>query len=498
MKQRKMYDWLVIVFIHEIQNDLDYSNAIISAIEKAGCSDNIAVFLIRDSVSVDEEAREFSFRLGVSKLEPLSSGGGWAFMPVTSPNLKIRNKNKGCWDDAFRYIYGEYFGERNMMITFSEGAGFGINADVGTHVQRPDTSAPHGFVDLAAGFPAGISAEVPGDVLAGLPADLPAPRGLVATNKYYLLDEDEMNGLLTDPESAPSGIVKHQENMWVIEKGPDIHLCKNLEVLWISQLAEALNRYLYGADVDVFLMSNCFMQLFDNGYTLSSKVKFLVAAEGYMSMRGYDFAALMKLLNTTPAISAESIVKQVLIDLNQLYQRVGDAVASSSATIFANRLKFYPLALRVFEDLLEELEPLLPRIAPKLQDIRNQMLCVTNNPKYPLVDAGLWVRLVAEQVRELENGDYYAKIFGELQEKIVVGNLLDKLSQASDQTAARRHGYSGISIYFPLDDKMHENQEIVWCAYFDKAIKAPFRERSRWHEFLKKYFAALANVKKPA
>src|ERR1700760_776125 len=112
MIHRKMYDWLILVFIHEIQNDLDYSNAMKTAIENAGCGENIAVFLIQDSVSVDEQSRQFSFELGVSRLE-VKAGGSWAFVPVLSPDLKIRNKNKNCWEDAFKYIYGNFFGERN-------------------------------------------------------------------------------------------------------------------------------------------------------------------------------------------------------------------------------------------------------------------------------------------------------------------------------------------------------------------------------------------------
>lgn len=482
MEQRKLYDWLIVVFLHEIQNDLNYSDAMKEAIRQAGCNDRIAVFLIQDKVTTDQDAREFSFRLSVSRLEQTNTGN-WSFIPIESPHLKIENKKKNCWETAFKYIYSHYAGERNMLMTFSEGAAFGINGDLGTHVIRPEVmTLPQGYIDLPVADP----------LLENMELEHMSRGGRrVSTNKYYVLDEEEMQQLQSDARFDLNGVVRKEGNVWLIEKEPNGDICRNLEILWISNLASALDRYLYGQYIDVLLMANCFMQVFANGFTLSNKVKFLVGAEGPMSMRGYDYGKLMDTLNKTPGIPSKSLVQQILADLKELYLRVGDDYAATTATIYANRLKFYPLALRVFEDLIAGLEPLLPVVAGKLAAIRGQMKNVSTYDNYPLVDAGLWIKLVTEQVRELEGADYYYQLFAELQAKIEVANMIDPIARYMDQAATQKYGYSGISLYFPADNKMHEDQEVLWCANFDSAIAAPFRTHSRWNIFLDKYFKAL-------
>jgi hypothetical protein len=181
-----------------------------------------------------------------------------------------------------------------------------------------------------------------------------------------------------------------------------------------------------------------------------------------------------------------------------MYRDQKDDYALRTATIYANRLKFYPLALRVFEDMLAQLEPLLPLIAPQLEDIRNRMKNVSTYANYPLVDAGYWIRLVTTEIKELGNGDYYHRLFSGLQTRITIDTAIDPLSALTEEAETQKYGYSGLSLYYPADNKLHAGQEIGWCAYFDNAIPAPFRTHSRWNVFLNHYFAALANCRRLA
>jgi hypothetical protein len=150
------------------------------------------------------------------------------------------------------------------------------------------------------------------------------------------------------------------------------------------------------------------------------------------------------------------------------------------------------LALRVFENLLDDLEPLLPVVAPQLAAIRGQMKNVSTYDKYPLVDAGLWIKLVTQQIKQLPYAADYFALFTDLQSKIVTANMIDPLARMMDQASAQQYGYTGISLYFPADNKIHEDQEVLWCANFDNKIPEPFRTHSRWNRFLDSYFKALA------
>jgi hypothetical protein len=493
MIERKLYDWLIVVFLHEVQNDKTFSDQMIEAIRQAGASDGIAIFLVRDAVGTDPVTRLNTFQLSASRLEK-NPAGNWEYIPIDQAKLKIDNTKKNCWEQAFRYIYNNYTGGRNILITYSEGATLGFNFEP-VRTERPPLPprpAPQGYIDLV------MDPMLPVMMKEAGFAELPAA---AVTNQYYVFDEEEMKELVTNPGFAPlPANLKKEGDVWLLKRDPNETICKNLEILWVSQLEDALARCLYGRNIDILLMTNCFMQLFDNGYTLSNKVKYLVGAEGPMSMEGYDWGSLITLLNQQPGTPSKTLATQICTDLQKMYARKGETMTLASATIFANRLKFYPMALRIFLDMLKDLKPLLleTAVVQKLVEIRGLMKNVSTYPKYPLVDAGLWITLVTQQIPQLTNAAYYHKMFSQLQSKILVKDTISAISHLQDQNSVQKYGYSGISLYYPADNKMHEDQEVLFCAYFDKAVPQPFRTTSKWNEFLDAYFKAVAKLNTPA
>jgi hypothetical protein len=214
-----------------------------------------------------------------------------------------------------------------------------------------------------------------------------------------------------------------------------------------------------------------------------------------MSSKGYNFASLMEQLTTNPSIQSEKLVQSVIKDLPAVY--TDDILDVTRLSVFANRLKFYPLALKLFEDLITELDTLMPRIIGKLANIRGQMKNLTSNDNYLLVDAGLWIGLVTDQIDELGDRQYYLDLFREIQGKIVVDHVLGG-AYLDKEDEAQKFGFSGISLYYPPDATSFLDQSVNWCATFDSAIPSPFRTHSKWSTFLRHYFKTLAKMQKPA
>jgi len=463
MENPKLYDWMVVVFLHEIFEDQDASRQMEEAIRKAGCSGNIVVFMVRDDITVDQATGLFSFKLTVLQLESAPTMGRSRFKPVHSPDLQINNPDRHCWETAFKYIYSNFYAERNMIISFSHGAAYGINRNTGT-VLRPKNQ-----MELMALQNASLT---------------------LKSNKYYWLDKKETNQVEEKGYHFPLNEGLRSNEGSAIEKTAQMDLCKNLEILWMSELADALDRCLPGGYIDVFLMVNCYMQLFDNGYTLSKKVKFLVAPEGGFTAKGYDFGKLMQRLGDSPDMPSEALVTYILKDLKSLYERDGNISELLSMTLFANRLKFYPLALKAFEGFIELLIDNMALVKGELRDIRNnQIHIVTGDDRLPLIDAGIWIKLVAEQCsKKINRLTVYSDFFVSLHKKIVINYLVTDTLRQKDEDFPINFGYTGLSLFYPQSAIKKDEQSVVWCANFDPSIPAPFQKNSKWNLFLDRYF----------
>jgi hypothetical protein len=350
-----------------------------------------------------------------------------------------------------------------MFISYSEGAAFGINVDAGT-VVRPPNFREDGLIIKRAG------------------------NNIVIYNDKYYLDSNEVGELKQRPEwvSIPT------LDEGYIKKHPQQPLCKSLEILWIADLATALDRYLPDDTfIDVFLMTNCYMHLFDTGYALRKRVKYLVASEGFLSFWGYDFNKLFGYLKT-PSTDIETLTQQMMQDLLDMYIDMSDGDDFNKSSVYANRLWHYEEALDVFNSMVTGLIQVLPQpgVMDQLIGIRGQCLSVADDPNYSLIDAGRWLRLVTSQVTTLPDGSYYHGKFTALQGAIVSAKRLGGLYEAVPPTDPQQYGYSGISIYYP--QTAITPGSIGWCAYFDQQIPEPFRTDTKWDEFLAAYYARLS------
>src|SRR5215831_17120611 len=105
----KLFDWLVVVFLHEIENNKVYGEQMKDEILNAGSSKNIALFLIQDSVSTTSDDSGPDSQPYLSKLEQ-AQNAKWIFKPLGKHHQNGEANKKRCWEKAFQYIYSHYTG----------------------------------------------------------------------------------------------------------------------------------------------------------------------------------------------------------------------------------------------------------------------------------------------------------------------------------------------------------------------------------------------------
>jgi hypothetical protein len=130
---QNVYDWLFVIYVHEIPYYLHQSNAILRTILEAPAGGNVAVFVAREAVG--------------QKMEPLAGGGVSLvnYYTLTLSELQFDERGAGnfvalesdvlCeggegWRQALRAIFPRVRARRRMLVSFSHGAAFGINVDM--------------------------------------------------------------------------------------------------------------------------------------------------------------------------------------------------------------------------------------------------------------------------------------------------------------------------------------------------------------------------------
>ena len=452
MRYLAEYDWLVVAFVHEITDSLDQTKDFVRQIEQAPHQPGSPVFLIKDEL-VKSMHRPggvvHEFVLHVEKLE-WTPDGRQEFRPV--PDLPIYNPDKHCWRKAFEYIYTRYRGKRNMLITLSHGAGLAINSDQ-DRVARPNTTR-------------------------------------MVSNPYYFLDRQDVDRL--DLMSVEGMVIAPELRDHIrrgeLPKTDGDKQCRSLNVLWIYELVDALELYLPDDTIDLLLMVNCNMQLFDASYMLSRKVDYLVAPEGSISAPGYDYQRLFTRLSQRPDIPCTELVRAIVEDYRLLTAEDG------FTSLFGNYLKPFPALVEVFRSFVALVVSRMEEMIGGLEDIRNnQMEIVSRSGAFTVdfqdqVDLSLWVKLVAKAYTSMPQLTDLQQAIERLRNTIVHDNVVGQSFLDHDAMTNKKLGYSGVSIFYPETTESWPVPATGWCVYFNGKIPDTFKTRSGWGLFLTKYF----------
>ncbi len=128
MDTQDVYDWLFVLYVHEVPYYLHQSNAILRTILEAPEGGNVAVFVIREAVT--------------QQMVPLPGGGASLVNEYTLTVSRLQRDDRGrghftaleeaCddWRQALRAIFPRIPARRRMLVSFSHGAAFGINVDM--------------------------------------------------------------------------------------------------------------------------------------------------------------------------------------------------------------------------------------------------------------------------------------------------------------------------------------------------------------------------------
>ena len=228
--------------------------------------------------------------------------------------------------------------------------------------------------------------------------------------------------------------------------------------------------------VDVLLLRNCFMQLFDTGYTLRNAAKYLVAFEGSMYFWTYDTDILLDALGKDARAICGAAVKS--FDVHNPYKNI-----RAQTGLFANELSRYPALNTLINGMTRILFGLKNRKADIIacRATCGDLALATDPGQFQLVDAHRWFNQ-AGQVLLPQHREYQRllKAFNRVHQKTVVDSFI------GEQIGNGEFGASGFSMYFPssLDNLGYSRS--FYKLYYDK--DSPYRSRfcrkSIWDAFI--------------
>lgn len=140
-------------------------------------------------------------------------------------------------------------------------------------------------------------------------------------------------------------------------------------LLTMEELAEAIKKSFGENKIDIVVMMNCYMQLFDAGYALRDRVKYLVAPETYIYFSGYNYKSIFSLLSRKPLMSTKKIASKIVSSFQ--YKGFDDIAAGNSAkastALFATDLSCYSSMAGLIDELGQKL-------VEKLSNRKNELI----------------------------------------------------------------------------------------------------------------------------
>jgi len=454
---------------------------VLDNIKKAGIHPKTAVYMIKDSVRQTLEPLDPPnpnqpgasmavnyFTMSVHRLHTntVTKVTGWKKVAV-----KLKNTDPQCWRKGFEFVYSNIRSKRKILMCFSHGAAFGINFD-GEKTMRP-----------------GVARARPAQLATAPPLKL-----TITSNKYYYFDRATAATIISRSEGRDpfKEMIPQLQNEGLLSKEDGKKMCSRLNILWISQLADALKTNLKGKRIDLMLMNNCYMQSFDTGYLLKDSVDYLVAPEGVLDAIGYDYCAILKKV-ATGAVKGRALAESVIPAYEKYFTDSGEASFQAGQAVFANKLGAYPDALRLFNQFLDVLKAKMDTIIEALFEIReNKIQYVSADADtdgantMDMIDVISWIDLVFEALPELFSGLTLKQEMDVLRGELIVAGSVGKNLTDKDAVNPKKFGYSGISIFYPAYSDLPDLQPAAWCAYFGNMI--PSEWEASWKCFLAQYY----------
>ena len=137
------YQWLVFIFIHEIIEYKKETQKILDEIRENFFIINenaVKLIVLVDEVTFDPVIRQIKFEYKLLEFRKKQGSGKPEIVQIKPEGIDLTNRN--AWRQIFSFVYNEYNAEKNILLTWSHGNGFGIN------VEKPTENEPKNTVKI--------------------------------------------------------------------------------------------------------------------------------------------------------------------------------------------------------------------------------------------------------------------------------------------------------------------------------------------------------------
>jgi hypothetical protein len=229
------------------------------------------------------------------------------------------------------------------------------------------------------------------------------------------------------------------------------------------------------------------MQIFDTGYTLHPVTKYLIASEGSMDFRAYDYDIWLDAIEKMNGrISLPQIAQAIIAGFSQ--SGAIRSIADDTA-MFGNNLDYYPALNTCMNAMIRILIQLALTHKAELLECRREITDLTREDyptaRFHLVDARLWFEKAGELLQRNKTYHEHLRTFKTLHKK-TVGNR----SYRGNVVGYGNCAASGFSLYFPaLLTQLAANRSYYELYYaLSSRYKSRFTKRSLWDDFIAALF----------
>ena len=251
--------------------------------------------------------------------------------------------------------------------------------------------------------------------------------------------------------------------------------------LTMDKLHQAIHRTF--GKVDVIFMRNCFMQMFDTGYTLRKVTRYLVAFESLMWFPAFNYAIWFKAMQEEGSLlTPEEVVTGAIRGFRRT--RMLERFRTDSA-VFGNELSFYPQLNDLMNTMIEELIRELRGNKAKILACRNRIIDLVHKDykgaDYQLVDARFWFEQAGKLLQK--NKKYQEALANFL---VVHTQMIGKRQFVGKLLAGGRYRESGFSLYFPNSPEKIARDGSFYSLYYaaQSPTRSEFSHQSLWPGFI--------------
>ncbi|KIC95497.1 clostripain-related cysteine peptidase [Flavihumibacter solisilvae] len=447
------FDWLMVFFVHEITMYRKILNKILDSIERVGNGQRNCIRLVFDKLEESNGKQKAKRVIIVYELEKGSDDlkEFYEFREI---------KTFSDWRTAILYVFDNVDAKRKAFFTWSHGAAFGIN--VSDLVQNKI----EGFTQQE--FTEDQIVEVRNDQWYLPQSRLPEISGFLKLSEDFNLGPDEYLVLPRDKEIN----------------------CEKLVLIWMSDLADVLSKVTKKCGkIDLMIMTNCNMMLFENGYMLRNNVDILIGSESKMWALGYDYEKLIIELNKPSQPDNEVLAKMIVKDYVDKHRRLGHNKYLARTSMFACRLSETEKIAEILDSVTKSLLRQNSLMKDMVELVRKVYLnSVSGVGTYFLVDLGLWIETIFANLKSIGLDQNDLKQFRDIYEKIPLEQHVGAGYFADDQNGHKKYGHSGFSLFLPTDGLFMETRKYAWCAY-SAQVQTVFKNEFMWDEFILKLTA---------